>query len=50
MDLDGSFEASFQWRRRRAALKVHQTTPLFIEKTPLIVHCLQPHRVHTRHL
>ena len=45
VDLDGSFEVGFQRLRRWAALKAHQTTPLFVERTPLIVH-----RVHTRHL
>ena len=32
------------------SLKAYQTTPLFVERTPLIVHRVQPHRVHTRHL
>ena len=38
MDLDGSFEVDFQWLRRWATLKAYQTTPLFVERTPLIVH------------
>ena len=50
MDLDGSFEVGFQRLRWQAALKAHQTTPLFIERTPLIVYRVQPHRVHTHHL
>ena len=48
MDFDGSFEVGFQWLRRGIALKAHQITPLFVERTPLIVHCVQPHRIHTR--
>ena len=48
MDLDGNFEVGFHRRRWRAALKAHQITPLFVERTPLIVHCMQPHCVHSR--
>ena len=36
MDLDDSFEVDFQWLRRWAALKAHQTTYLFVERMPLI--------------
>ena len=50
MNLDGSFEVGFQRLRRQVALKVHQTTPLFIKRTPLIVYHMQPHRIHTHHL